>query len=259
MSDQSPHQNGDQPIQIGILTEGKPTLAMVLVGLVLQESQPLDIYIVDTAEDAVIKRDDVVFAMRLAFDRGVHCGYEHIKERNRAFSVGRLRLLEELGGRLISFMDDDIVLAPGAVQNMYDWAPQAGRFGFVSPVCKNWGDAESHLPGRPHYSPGGLIYQDETVRRLLMDYYRSTSDVLDVRGNGQRYWEKAFLSELFPALGRTSLVRDDCVSYHLDYRERPLRYRVDDGVIQASVARAREAAGSVQRDGYGTPRPGGER
>src|SRR5689334_1366784 len=46
----------DQPVQVGILTEGKATLAMVLVGLVLQESVPLDIYIVDTAESAVIKR-----------------------------------------------------------------------------------------------------------------------------------------------------------------------------------------------------------
>src|SRR6187399_2758546 len=88
----------DEPVQVGILTEGKSTLAMVLVGLVLQESVPLAISIVDTAEDAVIKRDDIVFAMRLAFDRGVHCGYERIKERNRRFSVGRLRLLDELTG-----------------------------------------------------------------------------------------------------------------------------------------------------------------
>src|SRR5215210_1461556 len=119
----------DQPVQVGILTEGKPTLAMVLVGLVLQESQPLDIYIVDTAESAVIKRDDVVFAMRLASDRGVYCGYEHIRERNRRFSVGRLRLLDELTGPLISFMDDDIVLAPSAAHNLYVRARQAGAFG----------------------------------------------------------------------------------------------------------------------------------
>ena len=112
----------DETVQVGILSEGKPTLAMVLVGLVLQESVPLEISIVDTAENAVIKRDDVVFAMRLAFDRGVHCGYERIKERNRRFSVGRLRLLDELKGPLISFMDDDIVLAPSADHNLYAWA-----------------------------------------------------------------------------------------------------------------------------------------
>jgi len=91
----------------------------------------------------------VVFAMRLAFDRGVHCGYEHIKERSRAFSVGRLTLLGELTGRLISFMDDDIVLDPNAVRNLHGWARQAGTFGFVSPVCKNWGEAESPLPVDP--------------------------------------------------------------------------------------------------------------
>lgn len=237
--------NLDQPVQVGILTEGKATLAMVIVGLVLQESVPLDIYIVDTADSAVIKRDDVVFAMRLASDRGVYCGYEHIRERNRRFSVGRLRLLDELTGSLISFMDDDIVMAPSASHNLYERARQAGTFGFLSPICKNWGDADSPLPGRPHYSPGGIIYQDGLVRRVLREYYQTTTDVLDVRGGADRLWEKAFLSELFPALGRESEVRQDCVSYHLDYRERPVRYRVDQGVVQASVAQARTMAAAA--------------
>ena len=232
----------DETVQVGILTEGKPTLAMVLVGLVLQESVPLEISIVDTAENAVIKRDDVVFAMRLAFDRGVHCGYERIKERNRRFSVGRLRLLDELKGRLISFMDDDIVLAPSATHDLYAWAQASGEFGFVSPVTKNWGDADSPSPGRAHYSPGGLIYQDPAVRRILQEYYDTTTDVLDARGASERFWEKAFLSELFPALGRACEVRPDCVSYHLDYRERPVRYRVDDDIIRASAAHARAMA-----------------
>lgn len=236
----------DEPVQVGILTEGKATLAMVIVGLVLQERVPLDIYIVDTAESAVIKRDDVVFAMRLASDRGVYCGYEHIRERNRRFSVGRLRLLDELRGPLISFMDDDIVLAPSAAHNLHERAKQAGTFGFLSPVCKNWGDADSPLPGRPHYSPGGIIYQDPLVRNLLREYYQNTTDVLDARGGPDRLWEKAFLSELFPALGRECQVRPDCLSYHLDYRERPMRYRIDDEVIQASVAHARQVAASAR-------------
>jgi hypothetical protein len=235
----------DEPVQVGILTEGKATLAMVIVGLVLQESVPLDIYIVDTAESAVIKRDDVVFAMRLASDRGVYCGYEHIRERNRKFSVGRLRLLDELRGPLISFMDDDIVLAPSASHNLYERARQAGAFGFLSPVLKNWGDADNPLPGRPHYSPGGIIYQDPIVRRVLQEYYQTTTDVLDARGGPDRLWEKAFLSELFPALGRASEVRADCLSYHLDYRERPVRYRVDDGIVQASVSHAQRLAAAA--------------
>ncbi|MGE3271160.1 MAG: glycosyltransferase family 2 protein [Chloroflexota bacterium] len=234
-----------QPVQVGILTEGKATLAMVLVALILQESVPLDIYIVDTAESAVIKRDDVVFAMRLASDRGVYCGYEHIRERNRKFSVGRLRLLDELTGPLISFMDDDIVLAPSASHNLYTRATQAGTFGFLSPVLKNWGEGESPLPGRPHYSPGGIIYQDPLVRRVLREYYQSTTDVLDARGGPDRLWEKAFLSELFPALGRSSEVRTDCLSYHLDYRERPVRYRIDESTVQASVSHARALAAAA--------------
>ncbi len=236
----------EAPVQVGILTEGKSTLAMVLVALVLQENVPLDISIVDTAESAVIKRDDVVFAMRLAFDRGVHCSYEHLKERNRRFSVGRLRLLDELRGPLISFMDDDIVLDPTAVRTLHAWAHGAGVFGFVSPITKNWGNADSPFPGRPHYSPGGLIYQDATVRRVLREYYESATDVLDARGPGERMWEKAFLSELFPALGRDCQVRSDCLSYHLDYSERPVRHRIDDEIIQTSVARARELAASAR-------------
>jgi len=235
----------DEPVQIGILTEGKSTLAMVIVGLVLQESVPLDIYIVDTAENAVIKRDDVVFAMRLASDRGVYCGYEHIRERNRKFSVGRLRLLDELTGPLISFMDDDIVLAPSATHNLYERSRQAGTFGFFSPVLKNWGDADNPLPGRPHYSPGGIIYQDPLVRNVLREYYQNTTDVLDARGGPDRLWEKAFLSELFPALGRESEIRQDCLSYHLDYRERPVRYRIDDSLVQASVSHARTVAAAA--------------
>ncbi len=70
--------------------------------------------------------------------------------------------------------------------------------------------------------------------------------MLDARGSGERYWEKAFLSELFPALGRECQVRSDCLSYHLDYPERPLRYRIDDGIVQASVDRARSMAASVE-------------
>jgi hypothetical protein len=232
----------DETVQVGILTEGKATLAMVLVGLVLQESVPLDISIVDTAESAVIKRDDVVFAMRLAFDRGIHCGYERIRERNRRFSVGRLRLLDELTGPLISFMDDDIVLAPSASHHLYERARQAGTFGFISPIIKNWGDTDNLLTGRPHYAPGGIIYQDALVRRVLREYYETTTDVLDARGGTERFWEKAFLSELFPALGRVSEVRPDCLSYHLDYRERPVRHRIDDSIVQASAAHARAVA-----------------
>jgi hypothetical protein len=242
-----------QPVQIGILTAGKPTLAMVLVSLIMQEDVPIDIYIVDTAQSPVIKRDDVVFAMRLAFDRGVRCGYEYSKERSRAFSVGRLKLLQELKGPYVSFVDDDIVLPPRSFMALMDWSGKRESFGFVSPVCKNYGDAENPLPGRPHYSPGGLIWQDNTLRSILLDYYESSVDVLDAKGPSTRLWEKAFLSELFPSLGRESVVLDECSSYHLDYKERPLRHTVDERVVNASVARAREMANVAL---HGTPEIG---
>ena len=49
-------------------------------------------------------------------------------------------------------------------------------------------------------------------------------------------------------MGRASEVRSDCLSYHLDYRERPVRYRVDDGIVQASVAHARALAAAALGD-----------
>ena len=156
--------------------------------------------------------------------------------------MGRLKLLQELKGPYISFVDDDIVLPPRSFAALMDWSLQRPNFGFVSPVCKNYGEAENPLPGRPHYSPGGIIWQDATVRSILLDYYESSVDVLDAKGPSTRLWEKAFLSELFPCLGREAVVLDECDSYHLDYRERPLRHSVDDRVVQASVARAREMA-----------------
>src|SRR5215213_1237000 len=122
-------QDSPPSIQIRILTAGKPTLAMVLVSLIMQEAVPLDIYIVDTAQSPVIKRDDVAFAMRLAFDRGVRCGYEYSKERGRAFSVGRLKLLQELKGPYVSFVDDDIVLPPRSFSASWNGAVSAQRSG----------------------------------------------------------------------------------------------------------------------------------
>src|SRR5918911_4458121 len=98
-------------VQIGILTKGRPMLTTVIANLVLQEEQPLEIFIVDTGDQPAIKRVDVVSALRLAQDRQVRCEYELHRDRQRAFSNGRLKLLEDLTGPLLAFMDDDIVLA----------------------------------------------------------------------------------------------------------------------------------------------------
>lgn len=230
-----------QFLQVGILTKGKPTLGMALVSLLVQETCPLEVFIVDTAHSPVVKRDDVVFALRLGHDRGVYCGYEYSREKRRAFSVGRLKLLEAMTGPFIAFMDDDIILPPSAVAKMMTWAKEQPIFGYVSPRIKNYGEAAYPLPGRPHYSPGGIIYQDSLVRSLLLDYYSAAVDVLDAK-DGPRLWENAFLSELFPALGRPCLVKEDCVGHHLDYRDRLARYSVDERIIAASVLKARQMA-----------------
>src|ERR1700704_750635 len=98
-------------IQVGILTKGRPMLAIVIANLVLQEEYPIEIFVVDTGDEPAIKRVDVVSVLRLAQDRSVRCEYEIHRDRNRAFSSGRLALLKNLDGPLVAFMDDHIVLA----------------------------------------------------------------------------------------------------------------------------------------------------
>src|SRR5919206_1077562 len=207
------------PIQIGILTKGRPTLAITIATLVLQEEHPLEIFVVDTGEQAAIKREDVMSALRLAQDRKIRCEYELHRDRQRAFSSGRLKLHENLTGPQLAFMDDDIVLAGMAsIAALARRATELGpRLGWVAPYCVNAGSARGFLRDKPHYSPGGIFRQDEIVRNILLEYYDNNSDVLDARGPRERVWELEFLTELFPALGRTTEVQQETVSYHLDY------------------------------------------
>ena len=211
---------GDAPtVQVGILTKGRPMLAMVIANLVLQEDQPLEIFIVDTGDQPAIKREDVMSVLRLAQDRHVRCEYELHRDRQRAFSSGRLALLENLTGPLLAFMDDDVVLANTAsIASLARRAGELGpRLGWVAPYCVNAGSARGFLRDTPHYSPGGIFAQDECVRGILTEYYANNSDVLDARGPRERVWELEFLTELFPALGRVTEVQHETVSYHLDY------------------------------------------
>ena len=194
-------------------------LATVIANLVLQEQHPIEIFVVDTGDQPAIKREDVMAVLRLAQDRGVRCEYELHRDRQRAFSSGRLKLLESLTGPRIAFMDDDIVLVGGAA--IATLARRANelepRLGWVAPYCVNAGSARGFLRDRPHYSPGGILGQDETVRNILVEYYNTNTDVLDARGPRERVWELEFVTELFPALGRTTEVQHETISYHLDY------------------------------------------
>jgi hypothetical protein len=204
---------------VGILTKGRPMLATVIANLVLQEERSIEIFIVDTGEQPAIKRVDVMSVLRLAQDRHVRCEYEFHRDRQRAFSSGRMKLLENLTGPLIAFMDDDIVLAGmAALATLGRRAEELGaQLGWVAPYCVNAGSARGFLRDKPHYSPGGILAQDDIVRGILLEYYNNNTDVLDARGPRERVWELEFLTELFPALGRVTEVQHDTVSYHLDY------------------------------------------
>src|SRR5215211_3953512 len=170
-------------VQVCILTKGRPMLATVIANLVLQEEHPLEIFIVDTGDQPAIKRVDVMSVLRLAQERAVRCEYELHRDRQRAFSSGRLKLLENLTGPLIAFMDDDIVLAGmAAIASLARRAVELGpALGWVAPYCVNAGSARGFLKDTPHYSPGGILAQDDVVRSIMLEYYAATSDVLDAR------------------------------------------------------------------------------
>jgi hypothetical protein len=229
------------PIQVGILTKGRPMLATVIANLVLQAEAPIEIFIVDTGDQASIRRDDVVAALRLAQDCRVRCEYELHRDKQRAFSTGRLKLLENLTGPLLACMDDDVVLPGSALATLAQRALALGKdLGWVAPHCVNAGSARGFLRDLPHYSPGGVFQQDHVVRSILLDYYASTSDVLDARGPRDRVWELAFLTELFPSLGRTTEVQRETVSYHLDY-ESGVRWELMEEKLLANTRRTLQA------------------
>lgn len=221
-------------IEVGILTKGKPTLAMVLSSLLLTEGPRLSIVIVDTADTPVIERDDVLFALKLAQDRKIPCEYQRSREKSRAFTVGRLQLLEHLKGPYTCYLDDDVVIAEGSLQRIVDHAQRVPEFGYIAPRCVNAGATRGFLAGKDHYSPGGVFRQDDLVREILLDYYQTTVDVLDSQDAREKTWELAFLTELFPALGRPCFVQDDSVSYHLDYHERVRWELMEQRLLQNS-------------------------
>jgi len=227
-------------LEIGILTKGKPTLSMVLISLLLQEERNIRIHVVDTSETPVINRDDVVFALKLAFDREIRCEYEYSRERQRAFSVGKLKLLETLRGPHICFVDDDIVMPSSTIARMLSLVKTGDVYGYYSPVCKNAGAMYQPFGGRTHYSPGGVFYQDSLVRNILMDYYSETVDVLDSRKAPRKVWETAFLTSLFPMLGRKCVIQDDNIVYHLDYNERAEWELWEGSQVHTSAAKAEE-------------------
>lgn len=229
-------------IEIGILTRGKPTLAMTLGSLLLQEVRDIRIYIVDTSDTPVIHRDDVAFALRLAFDRRITCNYEYLREKERAFSTGRLRILEALKGRNLCFMDDDIVLPPSSLASLLGAIRTTPNYGFVAPFCEHSPFPPGYSMDTPLFSPGTIFNQDQVVREILLEYYRQSVDVLDRKRSSEKVWEPIFLSRLFSALGRPCQIQAENVVYHLDYNEARNWDAFQEQVVARSEDKARELA-----------------
>lgn len=231
----------DRPlIEIGILTRGKPTLGIVLANLLLQDFTDIRILIMDTGDEPVTRRDDVLFALKLAADRGIRCDYDRSRDRDRRFTAGKLRLVEELRGPYLCFMDDDVAMPSNVLGRLAALAFSSGSFGYVAPRCVNAGVRHGFLADRPHYAPGGIIYQDDLVRRILLEYYATTRDVLDPGRERNRVWELAFLTELFPALGRPGIVQEDNISYHLDYHQQLNWELLEERLLRATRAKVEE-------------------
>jgi glycosyltransferase involved in cell wall biosynthesis len=247
-------------LEIGILTMGKPTLSMALTSLLLQEPRRLRIHIVDTSERPVINHEDFSSAMRLAFDRGIPCTYEHSRERHRAFSAGRRALLEALTGPHLCFMDDDVVLPGSALRQLTAFIDAHPDYGYLAPVVKNAALLRNALGSRIQFTPGTVFRQDAVVRKILLDYYSNTTDVLDKQKAGEKVWEIGFLTELFPLLGRPGYTQGNNVIYHLDYHERPNWDLMREDLLRTSRHKAedlvRRYAGAVTPLPSALPAPG---
>lgn len=227
-------------LEIGVLTIGKPTLSMALSSLLLQDDKRIRIHIVDTSPTPIIDRVEVQSALRLAADRGIRCTYDHLHDQKRAFSMGRMALLEALNGPNVCFMDDDVVMPSGAVTQLLSFIGENPVYGWLAPFCKNAGTLRTALAGRAHYSPGGVFYQDRLVRNILLEYYETTVDVLDKQRASSKVWEIAFLTELFPLIGRSTTVQNNNVIYHLDYHERPNWDLLQESLVHNSRRKAQE-------------------
>jgi hypothetical protein len=225
-------------VNVGILTRGKATLGITLTSLLLQDTSDIRIHILDTSDAPVVNRDDVTLAMRMAFDRQIHCSYERLREKKRGFSLGRVRLLERLSGPYACFVDDDMALSATVLSSMLRKARLLQQpLGCISPVCVNaTSPMGESCDGSGRYTPGSLFYLDEPLRELLVKYYSSTTDIVDSAKAGDKVWEVAFLSEIFRQLDRPCLQEPAAVIYHLDYHELQNWYLTEGTIISRSVA-----------------------
>jgi hypothetical protein len=233
-------------IEVGLLTRGKATLAMVLISLLTQDTDQLRLHIVDTGTQPAISRDDVRFALRLAVDRGIRYNYEYVRPHPRSFSDGRRRLVEALSGELLALCDDDIVFPSSWASRLARAAAEEADWGFLAPVCVNSRIPPDVFEGGAHFTPDGLLRQDASMRAALLRYYAGTPDLLDRVSATRKAWEIAALSELVAASGRRLVHLPDLVTYHLDY-DSPVDFSAaEERVVAFSRRAAREAVAATQ-------------
>jgi hypothetical protein len=135
-----------------------------------------------------------------------------------------------------------VVLPSVALRRLVDTANRGGVFGYICPVLINAPRVAGDWGARPPCTPGSLIHQDAWVRRVLLDYYDSTTDVLDQDSSEEKVWETAFLTSLFDTLKRPAIRQSETVIYHLDYHEGSAWIKDERTVIARSRNTARELA-----------------
>jgi hypothetical protein len=230
-----------QMLEVGLLTSGKATLAMVLISLLTQDTDRLRLQIVDTGGQPAISRDDVRFALRLAVDRGIRYNYEYVRPNPRSFSDGRRRLVESLPGELLAICDDDVVFSSSWASALMEAAGRQPGWGLLAPVCVNSRVPAGVFEGDVHFTPGGLLRQDARLRTALLGYYGETADLLDRREARDKAWEVAALTELVVASGGRLVHLPEVVTYHLDY-DSPIDFSATEERVVAFSRRAARAA-----------------
>lgn len=237
-------------VDVGVLTRGKATLGIALTSLLLQEDCPVRVHIVDTGDSPVVNRDDVTLAMRLAFDRGIPCSYERVREPRRGFSLGRSRLLKALRGPHVCLVDDDTAFGSLALGRLLRSALSLPEYGCVSPACRNSTVPLGWECRNLAYTPGSLFFLDRPLRDMMLRYYSSTVDIVDALNGAEKVWEVAFISELLTQLRRPCLSEPGAVIYHLDYQDLQMWNLFEGTIIRRSARLAREMVAASPRPDF---------
>ena len=121
-------------ISVLIPTMGRSTLSAVLSQLLYFRVEEVIIY--DSGEVPSYSRDDVMIVCEALFKSGVDVQY--IRAEAEGIGVARASLIEKASSSVCLFLDDDVILPPDALENIYQHFIDPGRNnreGFVAPCC----------------------------------------------------------------------------------------------------------------------------